>query len=405
MFNNYFKSRKIAVGIDIGTYLVKVVVTEAHKDGSGELPKIIGVGVAESKGLRHGYIIHSHDAVRSIRKAISEAEKSSGIKIKEAFLAIGGVGLSGYISHGSNITGRADMEISKIDIANAIEVSRIELPPSASLNRTILHTIPIKYKIDGKQVLGRPDEMKGNKLEVKTLFITCLEHHFNDLILAVEEAGVSVLNVIAAPISAGVVTLSKTQKIAGCVLANIGSETVSIVVYENNMPISLEVFPIGSNDITNDIALGLRIPIDEAEQLKLGSLIGGNFPKKKLDEIIYARVSDIFELIDSHLKKIGKSGLLPAGIVLTGGGSGVTTIEDLAKAYLKLPSKVAYMAHDGGKVQIKDSMWAVAYGLCVIGLIDESEKPIEIRMGNRMVKVVKNSLLEWLKKLGKQLIP
>src|SRR5690606_34389158 len=115
---------------------------------------------------------------------------------------------------------------------------------------------------------------------------------------AITESGIEVFDVVASPIASSLVSLSKNQKVAGCVLANIGSETVSIVVFENNLPISLEVFPIGSNDVTNDIALGLKIPIEEAESLKRGATPGAHISKKKLDEIIEARLSDIFDLIE-----------------------------------------------------------------------------------------------------------
>ena len=217
--------------------------------------------------------------------------------------------------------------------------------------------------------------MKGVKFEVRALFVTCLEHHLNDLIDTVEDLGIEVVNIMASPLAGSMVALNKTQKIAGCVLANIGSETVSIVVFENNLPISMEVFPIGGTDITNDIALGLKIPIEEAEDIKINDGHENICPKKKLDEIIIARLSDIFDLIESHLKKIGRSGLLPAGIILTGGTSGVSTIEDLARASLKLPSKLASINFTTSlkNCQVKDSSWSVAYGLCIWGMSSGEE--------------------------------
>jgi cell division protein FtsA len=219
-------------------------------------------------------------------------------------------------------------------------------------------------------LIGRPGGMHGSKLEAKVLFIVCLKQHLNDIIRAVEDANIEVLDVIASPIAASMVSLTKSQKIAGCILVNIGSETVSLSVFENNIPISLEVFPIGSTDITNDIALGFRIPIHEAENIKLGITGEMQYPKKKLDEIIMARLSDIFDLIEAHLKKIGRSGLLPAGIILTGGGSGIETIEDVARVSLKLPSKVSSINFltNIKNSQLQDSYWSVAYGLSVWGL-------------------------------------
>ncbi len=216
--------------------------------------------------------------------------------------------------------------------------------------------------------------MKGVKIEVQTLFITAIERHLQDLIDATEEAGIHVIDVTASPIAASFITLSKAQKIAGCVLANIGAETLSIVVYENNIPISLEVFPIGSIDITNDIALGLKVSLEEAEEIKQHGIGSTLYPRKKLEEIIEARLGDMFELVDNHLVKIGRSGLLPAGIILTGGGSGITTVEDLARSVLKLPSRIASLTFNDNRNRVQDAFWSVAYGLCVLGLTGDSER-------------------------------
>ena len=261
-------------------------------------------------------------------------------------------------------------------------------------NRKIIYSIPISWKIDGKAVLGRVLGMKGVKLETKALFVSCIESHLDDLVEAVEKAGVQVIDVVASPIAASFVTLSKSQKIAGCVLANIGAETVSIVVFEDNIPISLEVFPIGGSDITNDIALGLKISLGEAESIKIGGVTATNYSKKKLEEIISARLGDIFELIEAHLKKIGKSGILPAGIIITGGSSSIGLIEDLARNYLRLPSRVASLitgesliSERGGgqsaKFQIKDSSWSVAYGLCIIGNLPDEEEGLGLKKYSR----------------------
>ena len=131
------------------------------------------------------------------------------------------------------------------------------------------------------------------------------------MIQAVESVGVEVEDVMASPLAASLVTLSKAQKIAGCVLANIGAETVSIAVFEDDIPLSLKVFPIGSRDITNDIALGLKISLEEAEQIKLGTITGTDYTQKQLDDIILSRLRDMFDLIEAHLKKIGKNGPQP----------------------------------------------------------------------------------------------
>jgi len=195
----------------------------------------------------------------------------------------------------------------------------------------------------------------------------------NDLINAIELAGIEVEDVIVAPLAASIVALTKTQRTAGCVLVNIGAETVSIAIFENDQLIGLNVFPIGSTDITNDIALGLRIPLEEAEEIKVKKKGGpqSSYPQKKLSEIIEARLKDIFELIEAQLKKIGRNELLPAGVILTGGGVGLTTIEELAKASLKIPARIVVPhPEEGTQKEVLDSSWSVAYGLCVLGFDD-----------------------------------
>lgn len=359
--------KHIAVGIDIGTYQVKVVISESDPQSDRVLPRIIGTGFAESKGLRHGYIVNSRDVTKSVMHAIAQAERVSGAKVRKAFISIGGISLQSLVSVGSAIISRGDSEVSQIDIDKALTLAERNIPSGATINRRIIHTVPLSYKIDGKAVYGRPLGMKGNKLEAKVLFVTCLSQHLDDLVDAISDAGIEVLDVVASPLAASLVTLSKNQKVAGCLLANIGAETVSIVVFENNLPVSLEVFPIGSTDITNDIALGLKLPIEDAESLKRGGSLSTQVSKKKLDEIVSARLSDIFDLIEAHLKKIDRNGLLPAGIIITGGGSGIATIEDLAKASLKLPSRIATLGTTG-KDGVKDSSWSVAYGLTILGI-------------------------------------
>lgn len=383
-------SERIIAGIDIGTYQVKVVIVKcAKKKNDRTLPQIIGTGYAESRGLRNGYIINETDVVRSVRSAVLQAEKAAGVEIKRAYISTNSVGLDELHSHGEVITSRADSEITQLDLDKAMQDSEERIVDQTP-NRKILHAIPLSYSIDGEPVLGRPHGMKGTKLEVESLFITTFEQHLNDLISAIESIGVVVEDVMAAPLAASFVMLTKAQKRAGCVLANIGAETVSIVVFENNTPVSLKVFPIGSNDITNDIALGLKIPLEEAEKIKRGGLSSANYSKRKLDEIIAARLTDIFELIDSHLKKIRRDGLLPAGIIITGGGSGLATVQDLAKASLRLPSRIATL-DPGQNGKVRDASWAVSYGLCMWGASDDEE---DTAIG--VARKTKRSIIDWI---------
>lgn len=381
-------SKKIAVGIDIGTYQVKVVV--ASQASHEQRAKIIGTGHAQSRGIRHGYVIDKQDISKTLQIAVAQAEKASGIAIRRAYLSVGGVGLEEYRSRAELLVSRADNEVTELDLKNIIEESENKINQRL-LNRKVIHAIPLAYRLDGERLLGRPVGMKGAKLEIDSLFVTALEQHLNDLIAAVEDVGISVTDVMASPLAGSFVTLTKAQKIAGVVLVNIGAETVSVAVFENDVPISVRVFPVGSTDITHDIALGLKISLTDAEQAKRGALIDTVSSKKRLDDIIADRISDIFRLVEAHLKRLGKNSLLPAGIVLSGGGSGVATIEDIARAVLKIPSSRATL-NVPDRSKIKDSTWAVAYGLCIWGLTNDNESS-----GFSTIKENAQGFMNWIK--------
>lgn len=390
--------RQIAAGIDIGTHQVKVIVAAETVENGKVSHSVIGRGVAESRGLSAGYIVNPTEVAMAVSQALALAEKAAGVKVKRAFVAMGGIGLTGITTTGSTVITRADLEITERDKDKALEVAESLIPPAQILNRKIINIIPVEYKADGNVIWGRVEGLKAQKLEVKALFITCLEHHLEDLIRSVEKAGVEVIDVVAAPIAASFVTLSKKQKKAGCLLVNIGSETLSIMVFENSTPVSLEVFPIGSTDITHDIALGLKISIEDAENVKVGTITRSTYSRKKLDEIINARLSDMFELIEKHLKKIGRNALLPAGVVLSGGGSGLSGIRELAESTLKLPAKIAEVHFgDEDKTKSKDPLWAVASGLAIVGFNADGEQQ---NVGTRSIDDLKRSGADVLKGIG-----
>jgi len=344
-----------------------------------------------TRGLRRGYIISQEEATESIRETVNEAERSLKLRLRKVILGMGGVSLDSRLADGSIVSSRPDAEIGSSDINRAIEASEANLPEM--INRRILHRLPIAYRVDGEKVLGHPEGLRGSRLEVKTLFVTCLNQHLKDIVNAVESAGLSIDDIVASPLAASSVVMTKAQKLAGCVLANIGSQTTSVAIFEEGLPVSIQIFPLGSLDITNDIALGFRITLEEAEKVKRGEgePIG---TKKKLDEIVEARLSDIFEFIERHLKKLGVTGLLPAGLIITGGGSSVNNIEDLAKNYFKLPARLATNAiAANSKSQIRDTTWAVAYGLCVYNTEDEAES----HSGLKFTHELKSKIWGWFR--------
>ncbi|MDO8517762.1 MAG: cell division FtsA domain-containing protein [bacterium] len=389
--------QKIVTGIDIGSYQVKVVIAQQAEDKRLP-PRILGTGYAESRGLKQGYITSVPDISRSIAAAVAQASKASRVKVKRAYIGVGGVGLDEAFARGEAVVERGDSWISDRDIPRAIAASERALAPSAILNRKIIHTIPLRFTVDGVRVMGAsPVRMKGMRISVETLFITCLERHVQDLVAAVEEAGIEVEDVVASPLAASFVAVSKMQKRVGCVLANIGAETLSVIVFEDIIPLSIKIFPVGGSDITHDLALGLRISPEDAEQLKHGAVLGAPFSKKKIDDIVARRLSDMFKLVEAHLKKIGKDELLPAGIILTGGTSSIQTISDLAKAVLRLPSRIAPLSEDttDTQMQLRDGSWAVAYGLTIWGLTQGGD--LEHHENSGLSDIFKN-LWRWFKK-------
>jgi len=367
-------ARRIATGIDIGTYQVKMVVVEELSDKrGGRQLRILGTGLAESKGLRHGYIVNKEEVSASIREAKRQAESVARVPLRAGFLAVGGISLDEARATGFAIISRADQEITMLDLEKAGKAAREAAAPGF-LNRHVLHSIPVEYRIDGTKVLGDPLGMNGVRLEVDYLFVTCLAQHEGALAEAVEDADIEIIDRMASPLAGSYVLLEGDQKMKGCVLANIGAETASIVVYDENIPVSVKVFPMGSSHITDDIALGLRISLEEAERVKLGKLSGQMYPRKKIDDFIESRLSLMFALIDKHLKSLGRRGPLPAGIIISGGGAGVGSISDIARGSLKLPARLAEL-RISADTKIRDATWAVAYGLALWGLTGDTNTP------------------------------
>ncbi len=378
----------IITGIDIGSHNVKVVISQIS-DGY-KAPIVLGTGEAATYGLKDGYIVNGKEVVKSLKKALAKAEQMANVEVESAYLAVGGVGLSSFIVKDELVITRADNKVSKEDIEK-IQKKAVEKAKKKLSNRAVLHDIPIKYYVDKEEVLGDPLGYKATKLGIDMLIVYVLEPHLKNIYKVLDELEIEVKDAMASPIAASLVLLDKEQKEVGCALANIGAETISLIVYEDSVPISLQVFPVGSSDITSDLALKLQVPIQEAEQLKIGNLSDSQIPRKKIDDIISARLKEMFAIIKAHLKEIGRDGLLPAGVVLTGGGVGVAKSKDLARAALKLPSELAYLKVPGAT--IKDSTWAVAYGLCLYG----SGRVVENSKTNKSYVNIKQAIHNLLK--------
>lgn len=380
--------RNISVGIDIGSNTIRVVIAEFKKGAPN--PIVLGVGESESIGIRHGYITDQESLLKNLKKAVTEAEKTSEIKIKKAFVNMSSVTTKGEIATGVSIVTKADNEVTYLDIEKAIDDAQNNLSLN---NKKVIQISPISYKLDGNEILGRIEGNIGNKIEVKAIFTTCKNQHFEDLINAIGDLGIEVVDIVPDVLASSNICLSKKQKIFGTILADIGSDTTQIAIFENEKLIALHTFGIGSGDITNDIALGLKISIEEAEKIKLGDL-PETVAKKKLEEIIDARLSDIFELIDNYLKKIKRNELLPGGIVFIGGGSNTNNLLEKAKNNLKLPASIGQTQIFGTmKTKLKNNSWFTVIGL----LFTTKEKITEDNAFNNFFKDLKNTIKSHLK--------
>ena len=375
----------IITGLDIGTSNTRVVVA-SYKEGD-EKPKIIGVGEAPSSGMRKGVVVDIDEVTESIKKAVEQASLSSGLSIDRVYLSIGGNHISVRENKGLVAVSRADQEVSEEDISRVIDsASAISLPP----NREIIHVIPKTFKLDNEEDIQDPLGMTGARLEVDTIIIDGLAPHIKNLTKCVSGLGIKIdglaLNVLAASQS----VISKRQKELGVLVLDLGGGTASMVVYEEGKLLHAHVLPVGSSHITNDIAIGLRTTIDLAERVKLQYGLAlpsevkkketinlseldeneeGEIDKREVAKIIEARVCEIFDLVNKELKKIGKQKLLPAGVILVGGGSLLPNIVDLAKQELGLPAELGIPSEVEGIMEgIDDPSFATATGLVLWGL-------------------------------------
>ena len=374
---------KGAIGIDIGSESVKAVALEMVPGEKSA--RVVGVGAALTKGVKKGAVTEPEEAAKGLKEAMAALEKSTGIKSGDVYVGMGGAGLAFQKSKGLVAVSRADGEITKEDMARAISASETNL--TRLQNREILHKFPVLFRIDNETIARDPVGLTGVRLETEVLFITSFSQNLKNAIKALEEADIYIEEIIASPLAAAHAVLEPREKEVGVMLLDLGASTTSVILFEEGLPYSLEVFPFGSSHITQDIAMGFRITLEEAEKIKINNgavrhdappnkksdLVYGNYSKKKLAEIIEARLDDIFELVEKHLKKVERAGLLPGGVVIVGGGANLPGIEEFAKERLKLHARVAKPAAlEGFRDKVRNPAWSVAVGTALMALEKET---------------------------------
>ncbi len=375
----------IISGLDIGTSKVRTVVASFKRED--EKPKIIGVGEVPSNGMRKGIVIDIEEVTESIKKSVEQAELNSGIPIQHVYASIGGGHISIRVNKGLVAVSRADQEVSREDISRVIDsASALSLPS----NREILHVIPREFKVDDEEGIQDPLGMTGARLEVDALIIDGLTPYIRNLAKCVSNLGIKIDGLVLDVLAASQSVLNKRQKELGVLVLDLGGGTAGMAVYEEGKLLYAHILPIGAAHITSDIAIGLRTDTDLAENIKLqyGSALPSEIKKKEvinlseLDEneegkvdkrevakIIEARTQEILDLVNRELKKIGKQRLLPAGVVLVGGGSLMPGIVEVAKKELGLPSQAGIPFEVEGIVEkVNNPAFATATGLILWAL-------------------------------------
>lgn len=377
-------ANEIITGIDIGSHNIYTLIAQKKED---LLPQIIGVGSVRSNGVRSGVIVDTEDARASILESIRMAERGAGVKIAKTFISIGGSHISSQPGHGVIAVSRADGEISSDDINRVISAAQTFSFPK---NREILHVVPREFVIDGEKGIKDPVGMRGVRLEVNTLIISGAIPYIKNLNSVFNEMGLEVEGIVLDTLASAKAVLTKRQKELGVVCIDIGGGTTGVTVYEAGDLIQTSILPIGGAHITNDLAIGLRIPVDTAENIKFEygaaeiAEIGkrdmidiscidekekGTVSRKELCEIMEARLSEIFDLANKELKKIGKEAFLPGGVVLIGGGAKIPHIVDLAKRKMRLPAQIGFPREVEGVVErVDDPAYSTALGLIFWGM-------------------------------------
>jgi cell division protein FtsA len=373
------------IGLDIGSQNIRAVIVQSQRDGSSNLVALLK---APSAGVRRGVIDNASSTTQALSTIIAQAKAAARGSTKNITSAIGSADIKVQYSKGVVAVSRADDEIYQDDVNRVLQSARALSLPA---NRIVIDTIIKEFLVDGITGIHDPLGMVGKRLEVNMLVIDAFSPSLKNLRRCVETLGATTEKVVVAPIAAANTVLSSEQKELGVMVIDIGFGTTKIAIYEENRLVHVAVIPVGGANITNDLAIGLRIPIEVAETIKLsyGSALAkevsgrdalelskidprakGTVTKKFIAEIIEDRLAEIFELVNNEVKRIGKASQLPAGVVLVGGGAKMPNIAELARNELKLSAQIGVpdlsritSSSNDLSLQAEDPEYATAIGL------------------------------------------
>lgn len=380
-------AQELIAGLDIGSSEIRVATGTVivGSDGSEQL-QITGAVSLPSTGVYRGSISSIEDVVSSLSKTLERAERLTGNAVNKVWVSIAGQQILVQESRGVIGVARSDGEIREEDVERAIEAARTVATP---LNYEILHVIPKSYTIDGQRGIKDPLGMNGIRLEVDAVIIQAMTSHIKNLTKSIYRTGLDIHDLVYTPLATAEAILTAKQKDLGVCVADIGATTTNVLVYEEGDILHTGVIPIGGDHITNDIAIGLRTSLDVAERVKqsighavprevdpqasfnlneFGSEEDEVYKVKFVSEIIEARVEELMEAIDAELKKVDRSGMLPVGIIFSGGTLKLSGIIDIAKLKLRLPAAVGLPNGVSSVIdEIHDPAFSTVIGLVVWG--------------------------------------
>lgn len=369
---------RYAVGIDVGTFKTRCVV--ASLDGSDQ-PRVVGVGVAPTTGMRKGVVVTLNGPARAIDEALGEAERMGGHQVHGALVSINGSHIVSTHADGMVAVGAVDHVIGQDDIIRVEEVATIGKIPA---NREILDVTAHAYKLDGQDNIKDPIGMTGTRLEIDAHVISALTPHVQNLQKAAQDAQVDPKAFVAPGIAAAKAVLSEQQKENGVALLDIGASTINIALYEEGDLRFISVVPLGGMQITNDLAIGLKVDPEHAEKIKLqhGSALvrrdnSGvsikldgeimSFDTREIDDIIEARLDEMFDAVTREIKRAGLYGRLPSGVVLVGGSSAMPHMVEYVKNRLGIAARLGKTSGFAGVTDaVEGPEFATALGLMLI---------------------------------------
>lgn len=372
------------IGLDVGTSAVRCVVGTLDTSSEEPTVSVVGHGMAPNTGMRKGLIAHLEEVASAINQAVTEAERIAGIRIQEATVNVNGVHVSGLDSKGVIAISSANREITNEDKLRAEEAATIVQIPS---NREIIQVFPKNYRVDGHDSIKDPRGMRGVRLEVDTHIVTASTPNLRSLDAVLDRVHIRPSHHTVAGLAAAEAVLSRKQKEAGTLVLDIGASTTNLGVIEDGEVQHVAVIPMGGINVTNDLAIGLKVDLEIAEMVKLehAALAGAGkkgkvsvqhesrnhvFDADEVTMIVEARIDEIFEYVEKELKKIHKSRKLPGGIVIVGGTANIPGIAQLAKEKLGLAARLGKVHSLGGIAEdVQDVGFVTAVGLMELDML------------------------------------